>query len=231
MAVPAWAETPELLHQAIERYAADAERWAYTQTVVGRNRKGVVSENRVARYDPSQPYEEQWTLLMIDGQEPGEKERKKFRKEREKRRKNRTTLGEILKFEEATLREETATSVTYEVPLRKDDNQRLPPEKFMVTVRVNKELRAFENIAVRVRESLRVALVAKVKSGGVDFTFATVDPAFAPTITALKAEAEASVMFVKVGANYDLKRAEFKRVTPYSERFKVRIAPMQFLDF
>ena len=229
--VSAWAETPALLEAAVARYAADAERWAYTQEVIGKDRKGKVSEEKLVRYDPSLPYEEQWTLLKIDGKAPTERQVKKYRKEQEKRREKRQSLGEILKFEEATVLSETEQAVTFEIPLRKDGNQRLPPEKFLVTARVNKASQAFENIAVRVRESLRVAVVAKVKSGAVDLNFATVDPQHAPAITSLNADAEASILFVKVGGNYVMKRSEFKRVTPYSERFKVRIAPMQFLDF
>src|ERR1700709_1922991 len=63
------AEVPALLQTAITKYAIDAERWAYTQTIVSKDRQGKVEEEVVVRNDPSQPYEVQWTVLKINGQE------------------------------------------------------------------------------------------------------------------------------------------------------------------
>jgi hypothetical protein len=220
-----------LLREAIRKSTLDAERWAYTQTVVSRNRDGKVEEEVVVRNDPSQPYEQQWTPLKINGKEPTEHQIEKYRKDHEKRRKSRRTLGELLDLAKATVVEENAATVTYEVPLLKNDNQRLPPEKFRVTARVNKERQAFENVAVRLRESLRVALILKLKSGEADLDFTPIDPQFAPPITALRADGQGTILFVKVGENYVATRTEFKRVKPYSERFHVHLAPMKFLDY
>jgi len=117
------------------------------------------------------------------------------------------------------------------LPLIKDGNQQLPPDKFRVTARVNKERQAFENVAVRLREAFRLALIVKLKSGEADLDFASVDPRYAPPITALHVDGEGSVLFFKVGGAYTATRTDFTRVTPYSERFKVKLAPLQFLDF
>lgn len=225
------AEPPALLQAAIKNYAADAERWAYTQTVINKDRDGKVEEEVVVRNDPSQPFEAQWTPLKINGKEPTERQVEKYRKDHDKRRKNRRPLGELLDVEKATVVEETASVVTYEVPLIKNDNQRLPPEKFRVTARVNKERRAFENVGVRLREAMRLAFVLKLKSGEADMDFGVIDPQFAPPITALRADGEGSILFVKVGGNYSATRTDFKRVKPYSERFSVKLAPLQFLDY
>ena len=127
--------------------------------------------------------------------------------------------------------EETEATVTYEVPLVKNDNQRLPPEKFRVTARVNKERQAFENVAVRLREAMRLKLIVKLKSGEADLEFTDVDPRFAPPITALRADGEGTILFVRVGGNYAATRKDFKRVTPYGERFKVKLGEMKFLDY
>lgn len=228
---PASSQTPPLLAEAIRKSALDGERWAYTQTTVSKDRDGQVKEETVVRYDPSQPYEEQWTPLKLDGKEPTDRQVKNLRSEHEKRRKSRRTLGELLDLSKATVVEETATTVTYEVPLIKDDNQRLPPEKFRVTARVNKEGQAFEQVAVRLREALRMKLIFKLKSGEADLEFASIDPKYAPPIAALRADGEGSILFVKVGGNYAATRTDFKRVTPYSERFKVKLGEMKFLDY
>ena len=225
------AEPPALLQAAVKNYTADAERWAYTQTVISKDRKGEIEEEIVVRNDPSQPFEVQWTPIKINGKVPTEHQIDKYRKEHDKRRKSRRALGELLDLDKATVFEETATTVTYEVPLSKNDNQRLPPEKFRVTARVNKERQAFENVGVRLRESMRMALILKLKSGEADMDFTVVDPQFAPPIAALRADGEGSILFVKVGGNYAATRTDFKRVKPYSERFTVKLAPLQFLDF
>jgi hypothetical protein len=225
------AEPPTLLQAAVKNYAVDAERWAYTQTVISKDRKGKVEEEVVVRNDPSQPFEVQWTPVKINGKEPTEREIEKYRREHEKRRKSRQPLGALLDLDKATLVDETATTVTYEVPLIKNDNLRLPPEKFRVTARVNRERQAFENVGVRLREAMRMALVVKIKSGEADMDFVVIDPKFAPPITALRADGEGSILFVKVGGSYSATRTDFKRVKPYSERFTVKLAPLQFLDY
>ena len=225
------AGPPPLLAAAVGKSAADADRWAYTQTVVNRDRDGRVKEELVVRYDPSQPFELQWTPLSIDGRPPTEHQLRKYRQDHEQRRKQRRTLGELLDLAKATEVGATAGTVTYEVPLSPNDNLRLPPEKFRVTVRVDRERQTLENVAVRLRAALRVALVLKLKSGEADLDFATVDPQFAPPITALNAEGEGTILFIKVGGSYAATRTDFRRVTPYAERFKVKLGEMKFLDY
>jgi hypothetical protein len=190
-----------------------------------------VKDETVVRYDPSQPYDVQWTPLKVDGKEPTERQIKKLREEHTKRRQSRRTLGELLDLAQATVVEETAATVTYEVPLVKSDNMRLPPDKFRVTARVNREQQAFENVAVRLREAFRLMMVLKLNAGEGDMDFTSIDPKYAPPITALRANGEGSILFVPVGGNYSSTRTDFKRVTPYSERFKVKLAPMKFLDY
>jgi hypothetical protein len=230
-AAVARAEPPALLQAAINHYTVDAERWAYTQTVISKDRQGKVEEEVVVRNDPSQPFDVQWTPVKINGKEPTERQIEKYRKEHDKRLKSRRALGELLDLDKATVVEETATTVTFEVPLVKNNNKRLPPEKFRVTAKVNKDRQSFENVGVRLRESMRMALILKLKSGEADMDFAVIDPQFAPPITALRADGEGSILFVKVGGNYSATRTDFKRVKPYSERFTVKLAPLQFLDY
>lgn len=229
--VAARADVPPLLQSAIKNYTADAEHWAYTQTIISKDRKGEIEEVVVVRNDPSQPFDVQWTPLIINGKQPTDHQVEKYRKDHRKRRESRRPLGELLNLERAVVAEETATTITYEVPLIKNDNQRLPPEKFRVTARINRERQAFENIGVRLREATRLALVLKLKSGEADMDFAVIDPQFAPAISALRADGEGTILFVKVGGNYSATRTDFKRVKPYSERMSVKLAPLQFLDF
>ncbi len=230
-AEPALAGVPPLLGAALLHHAVDVDHWAFTQTTVTKNGKGKIKEQAVVRYDPSQHYDVQWTPLSIDGQPATAAQIKEYRRDHARDSDKRRTLGELLNFRAATVAEETPSAVIYEVPLSKDDNQRLPPEKFRVTVRVNKERRVFEQIAVRVREAMRVKLVAKIKSGGAVLDFASVDPKYSPPVTTIQAGGTASVFFVTVGGAYDLTRTDFKRVTPYNDRFRVKLGPLKTIDF
>jgi hypothetical protein len=225
------AEPPALLASAVGKYSADAERWAYTQTSINRGRDGKVDKELAVRFDPSQPFDLQWTPLSIDGKPATEHQIAKYRADQEKRRKERPALGELLDLNRATAVEETPQTITYEVPLIKTGNLRLPPEKFRVTAVVDKASGTLDSVAVRLREALRVKLIFKLKSGEADIRFATVDPKFAPTIASLRAEGSGSVFFVKLGGNYAATRADFRRVKPYSERLQVKLAPLQFLDY
>ena len=162
------------------------------------------------------------------------REKRGTRLEREERQgpdPKRKTVGELMDLDHATVAEENAASVTYAVPLKKEGNNRFPPEKFLVTARVSKERGAFENVAVKLREPLREMLVLKIKSGEGSLDFTPVDPKYPPQMTAVRGEASASILFVTFGRNYEVKREDFKRVKPYGDRFEVKIGPLKTIDF
>lgn len=226
----------------LQKTAADMGRWAYTETRVIRDEKGKVKKNEVVRYDPSKPYAEQWTPLAVNGKPPGEKELERARKRGlaaekrdEKRERGQTeerrTLGEVIEPEKARIAAETATHLTFEIPLRAVRNSPFPPEKFEVLARVRREPGALENIALRLRESFRAKLVLKVKSGDATLEFATVDPNFPPTLTAVRGDAQASILFVSVGGELEMTRTELKHVKPFAERFEVQIGTLKAIDF
>jgi hypothetical protein len=237
---------PTLLDDALRKTLGDADRWAFTQTMVEYDGKGKELNRAVVRFDPSKPYAEQYTPLQVDGKPPTEGDLAKYRRRGEKRgeriekaeregsentTKTRQTLGELMDIERATVTAEDATAITYEVPLKKDGNKRFPPDKFQVLARVNKTTRGFERIEAKLRESMRSMLVVKIKSGEGTMEFATVDPKFAPTMVAVRGGGSASVAFVPFGRRYDLKHEDFKRVKPYGDRFGVQIGTMKTIDF
>lgn len=39
------------------------------------------------------------------------------------------------------------------------------------------------------------------------------------------------MLFVPVGGRMEIRRTDFKRVTPYDERFQVQIGPLKAIDF
>jgi len=245
-ALPVRAAVPPLLADAIQKVLADANRWAFTQTIVEENGKGEETKRTVVRYDPSKTYADQYVVLSVDGKPPSESDRSKYRRRGERRGErmekaesegrtdtvgSRQSLGELMDLDGATQAAEDRTSVMFEVPLRKEGNKRLPPEKFLVLARVNKTTRAFERVEVKLREPLRAALVVNIKSGEGLIEFKSVDPKFAPTISRLEGTGAYSILFIPGGRSYEVRHADFKRVKPYAERFGVQIGTMQAIDF
>lgn len=241
--VPVQAHVPPLLETALDKIAADYDHWAYTQTVVEKNEKGKVLREAVVRFDPSKPYAEQFMPLKLDGRPPTAAQLKKYRRQGERRADRiakaesegttpqRQTLGELMDLERATLVEEAADIATFEVPLKKEGNNRLPPEKFRVLARVSKRTGAFESIVAQLREPMRAELVVKIKSGVGRLDFATVDPRFPPAVSTISGHGAGSILFVPVGRAYDLKRESFQRVKPFGDRFAVKLGPLKSIDF
>lgn len=242
---PATAAEAAMLNELLHKSAADLRRWAYTEHRVIRDHKGRVKSDILVRFDPSKPYPEQWTPLKIDGKEPGEGDRAKYRKRGERGapagppdavqvgggRSRRVSLGEVLDVLRSSIAAETATHWVFEIPLLKVGNARFPPEKFEVHARVKKDGRQLENISVRLRESFRSKLVLKIKSGEGSIDFAAVDPEHPPTMVRISGDASASILFISVGGAVELQRTELKHVKPFDERFEVQIGTLKAIDF
>jgi hypothetical protein len=228
-----------MLSESLEKTARDLLRWACTQTMIRRDDKGRIKSEDVVRYDPSRPYPEQWTPLKIDGKAPTERDHRKYRRWGERARgreenpgkSRRPTLGELMNVSGARVAAEELRHLIFEIPLRKDRNDRFPPEKFEVLARLERETGALENITVQLRESFRTRIVVKVKSGEGTLNFAVVDPRYPPTLVDLRGDASASVFFITFGGEYELTRTDFNYVRRYYERFEVKIGPLRAIDF
>lgn len=234
-----------VLQDVLHRTADDLRRWAYTEHRIFRDHKGNVKSEHLVRHDPSKPYPEQWTPLLIDGKEPSDREKARYRRRGEQaerdagkegvqvggRSSRRVSLGEVMDVPRATIATETETHWTFEIPLLKVGNERFPPEKFQVLARIRKDGTLLENIAVKLRESFRSKLVVKVKAGEGSIDFAAPDPKHPPTMVKIAGDASASILFVNVGGSIELARTELKRVKPYDERFEVQIGTLKAIDF
>ena len=242
---PATRAELELLNETLHKTAGDFHRWAYTEHRVMRDAKGRVKSDTLVRHDPSQPYAEQWTPIKIEGKDPTDREKARYRRRGEKTaaanarpdggpdpdNRRRRSLGELIDVMKSSVASETSTQLTFEVPLIKVGNERFPPEKFLVLARVRKEGRQLENVAVRLRDSFRSKLVVKVKSGEGSLDFTVVDPKYPATLTAIEGGAEASILFINVGGSMQLKRTQLKHVKPFDERFEVQIGTLKAIDF
>ncbi|MEO7597538.1 MAG: hypothetical protein ABIV50_01300, partial [Opitutus sp.] len=119
----------------------------------------------------------------------------------------------------------------FEVPLKKEGNNRLPPDKFRVMVNVTKATGTFSSIVAELRSPLRAEVIVKIKSGVGRLTFATVSPEYTPAVASISGRGAGSILFVPVGRSYDLQRTEFARVKPYVDKFQVKMGPLKSIDF
>ncbi|HVW19707.1 MAG TPA: hypothetical protein VHC86_00685 [Opitutaceae bacterium] len=237
------ADPPALLARALQKVVDDRERWAYTQTAVWRDGRDRVLNTTVLRVDPSQPYERQYVPLSINGRPPTAAEIQKYRAlgERHGRALEKAenagrpppgrSLGDLVELDRAAVVSQDAATVIYEVPLRADNNERFPPDKFQVLIAVDRQSQSLRHVSAHLRAPWRKAVVLNVKSGELDVDFAAVDAKHNPAMTAIRGDGRGSVLFLPLGRSYEQTRADFKHVRPFDERFGVKIGPIKALDF
>lgn len=249
---PATPDEVALFKVAMQNGRQDTEHWAYTETATQHVSKGRQRGDTVFRFDPSKPYVDQFTPLLIEGKPPTERQLKDYRKRGERRGERVARAAEAAKNPAfvpppATLRiggsrvtpdldhplvarEEEEGRITFEVPVT-SKRQDIPVDKFQVLITVNRATRLPENVMLRIRESFRVKLIAKIKEGEASMDFKVVDPQFPPVLATMTGDFSASVLFIPVNGNFTRTRTEWKRVKSYDERLQVKIGPLQLLDF
>jgi hypothetical protein len=210
----ATSAAPSLLERAVESWLGERDHWAFTQRAVEYD--GERPSERVERYDPSQPGERRWELLMINGHRPSDAERaawarKKFRKNH--RRFDRP-LGDYFDFPRARVVEETPQAVKYDVPLRSDQSWLFPIDKVRVSVTVNKETQALEHLSANVREPFKVLLgLARVLGGDVDLSFLNFEADATPAPESTQPTGTARATVTRLGERVEFTWSDFKRVS------------------
>ncbi len=211
---PATEAQRALFADALGKLGADEDAWAYTETSRGIEDKRVT----VVRVDPSQPAA-RCTLLQLDGKVPTPSQVKQWRDEG---RDVSASLGDLppirglVDVEDVRVFKDEAAATVFELPLR-GGNPEFPAEKFQALFRVNKTVRGFEDFAVKLRESFRIAGVVSVSEAGLEARFRTLDPALAPQPVYLRAGGAVRVLLVKVARAFESTRSDFQRVTPPAE--------------
>jgi hypothetical protein len=99
-----------------------------------------------------------------------------------------------------------------------------------MTITVNKERRVFEHVAVQLRRPLYVGPV-KISAFALDLTFATVDPKYGPVLVGGRGTGTGALLFLKANVSNERTCTDFQHVTPYDERFGVKIGKLKVLDF
>jgi hypothetical protein len=244
------AEPPSLLGDAFNKLMDNQGRWAYTQTQEVAGLTAGLRRDTVLRVDPSKAYAEQFRPVLIEGAPPtpgqldefrgvGERvAKKRLRDQRDTKEHTGDELKISLNFQvvtpdlvHATVTAEDEKSVTYEVPLRTTGGGGAAFDAFQVTARVSRQRREFEHATIRQRSPMRVEVLARVTDAEIDCEFTSVDPRFPSVITRETQKATVSILFVKRAVSFEMKRADFSHVTPYDERFGVKLGPIRTIQF
>jgi hypothetical protein len=253
---PAPPGIPGILRDALLKEAVESGRWAYTETSLTKATMGKPRGQTVIRFDPSKPYAEQYTPLKINGKEPTEAQRKRYRKKGDRRGETltpavppdganpvppagmnaapRATVGGqsiTVDLDHVTVASEDATSLTYELPYKGIGEEGVPRDKLQILLRINRERRVIENVKLKLKEAVRVKLIAKLNALESRLDFTTIDPQFAPQMTSISSTAAAGILFTKVDFTFELKRTDFQRVKPYNERLGAKMGPVNLLEF
>jgi hypothetical protein len=209
------AEQRAMFEEALGKIGADEDRWAYTEASHGADDKRVA----VTRVDPSKPAAQRCTLLKIDGKPPTPDELKRWHDEG---RATNAPLGELppidslVDLSDVRVQAVETAAVVFELPLR-GGNKDFPADRFQALFRVNRTQRAFEDITVRLRESIGLAGVVKLTEAGLAVRFRTLDPASPPQPVLLRGGGAVRVLLVKFAREFEAVRTDFRRVEPWQE--------------
>jgi hypothetical protein len=213
------AQTPALLSEAIQRWTAGQEEWAFTQQTRSFQADGEVKEERVERYDPSLPDDRRWRLVELNGQPATDEQRKKW--ESRKNSKPRTKVNEspskYLNLEHAMLIGETPKDARFRVPLRPEAQRLLNVQDIEVVITVDKQSGSIDSVGAALREPIRVLLgLAQITDLDVDFRINPTDEGSPSEPDEVLPGSTARVMISKLGKPVEYNWTDFKRVTAYA---------------
>jgi hypothetical protein len=242
---PPTADELALFREALKNAEQDQDHWAYTETVTIRDKRGLMQDETILRYDPSKPYEEQYTPLKIDGKEPTKRQLKKYRqkglergkaaarraKDGAKGKKDGDMDGSMrLDVDHPVVREANEARVIYEIPIEGKKSP-VPADKVKIVAEIDRAARRLTYARMRILDSFRVKAIAKVKRGDMRADFTVVDAAFPSVMTHIEGDVGASILLIPVNATVTCERADVRRVKAFDERFSVTLAPLETFGF
>ncbi len=243
------AETPPLLAAAFRQFLADQNRWAYTETRSHQAKTGQTVRDRVTVIDPSVVYAHQIVPEVINGIAATPAQIAEWARRNDETARQRQALVERLgglspepdfqlkifqhnirpQFDRATVFAEDDTSVTFEISLELDDGRPFP--EYQLTARVDKARRDFLHATFRQTTLIRQG-AGKWTDGLIEVHFTRPDLNHATVPASIVSQATQKPLFGPASKWHNrTERTDFRRVTPYDERFNVKIGPLRVLGF
>jgi hypothetical protein len=203
---------PALLQEVADKLTDERQRWAFTQNVREFDGDQLV-EDRVERFDLARGDERRWQLLKLNGRAPtfDEVEAWSHKKNRTHKRPPKAA-AEYVDLEQARVREESAESISYEVPFRRAVGGLFPGEKVELTLTINKKTHGIERAQVSLDESFKVAFgLAEVVDLDLDLAMPDGDRPAQPGASAEKPRGSASAVVNKFGRRIEYHWSDFTR--------------------
>jgi hypothetical protein len=243
------AETPPLLAAAFRQFLADQNRWAYTETHSRQDKAGQAMREQVTVIDPSAVYAHQIVPEVIDGQADTPAQIAEWARSNDETARQRQALIERLgglspepdfqfkifqhsvrpQFDRATILAENGSSVTFEIPLQLVDGRPFPEYQF--TASVGKQRSDFLHATFRQTKLIQIK-AGKWTDGLIEVHFTRPDPDHATVPSSVVSRVTNKPLFGPANIwHHQADRTGFRRVTPYDERFRVKIGPLRVLGF
>jgi hypothetical protein len=246
---------PPLLDQALRRVSIDQDHWASTWTSVFHHSPTQSDGKTVTRNDPSKAYPQQTVPVLIEGRPPTAKQFEDYRRsgmEKSKRladpSRRPSEAGDydvhmglgiylaagqqaVAYYDQATQISEDAGSATFEVPLHSNKRGLIPIDlwgHFHMRIRVAKRGPNFEHASITV---LKPIIFVKIKAADIEVSYSVIDPAYPAVTTRVDATIAGGVLGHKGYLRQEVVDSDFVRVTPYSDRFEVKIGPLRTIGF
>ncbi|HEY3757875.1 MAG TPA: hypothetical protein VGL42_17095 [Opitutaceae bacterium] len=235
---------PPILQSAFTHNRAEADHWAFTETIRTTDYRGRETGATIVRVDPSLPYAEQFRPIQVSGHAPTTKDRQDFERLGDsigKQEADRPAdappeiqvndMKAAVDVDSATLVGEDARTWSFRLPLKAEAKSSLPTEKLELILRVSKSTLGYDSASLRLISPWRTRIVVKVNEAHLDLRWNLVDPKHSPLMVAEDGTMSASILFVHRGGWLKVRRTDFKRVTPFADRFGVKLGPLKVLPF
>lgn len=228
------ADIPPLLRQAVEKIVASDQHWAYTRTTQALDANRQPKDGpTIERFDPSQPFGHQWSLVEFKGHAPTQDDIDTWQKNKRLvagERKDRN-LGELLDLEHATLLSQTDMWANFDVPILPNASPRFPSDKLQVIMHVDKPHTALVAFRVQQKDKFRVAGVASVDELEVTGHLIYIDDQYAPVLASVKWDGSGHLLgLFKMGFGNQQTYTNYRRVVPYAEKMGIKTGPTKGLN-
>ncbi|HZZ18067.1 MAG TPA: hypothetical protein VFE25_01800 [Opitutaceae bacterium] len=209
------AETSPLLSGALQRWLAGQGDLAFTEHTRVFHRDGSLKEERVERFDPSQPENRRWRLVELGGVPITEAQSARWeaKKNAKPRQKVDKSPIELFDLDHAVQIGDAPTMARFRVPVRSPIPHLVPTNEIEVVVTVDKKTGSVAGIGAALREPIPVLL------GVVRITDLDVNLHIHPEANALASDSEgvepgstARMTISKLGYSMQYNWSDFTRV-------------------